>query len=275
MSEPVAQTAQTHAVVSAALVPVRSEPETRAEQTSQETLGSVLSVGERAGQWLHCRGEDTYEGWVNEGGLLLRDAAGAEAWWDDAGGVVAVSLDAILQDTSGDVLMRLPWGARVSLAGELVHLPDGRTARVVAGRCVRWDEQSADYPQTGAGVIATAREWMGVPYLWGADCSGYVQAVYRLHGFLLPRDSYQQAEIGEPVEPGRLLEEVQPGDLIYFRDSDSSCVAHVGLSLGGPRVLHAAEPNGCVGENDLSGESDLERDLFERIVDVRRIFWTS
>jgi hypothetical protein len=133
VSEQPVRSAHSHAVVCSSLAPVRSEPANRSEQTSQETLGAVLRVLERSGDWLRCRGEDDYEGWVNQGGVLACSASDAEAWWDDAGGVVAVSLDAVLADEAGDVVMRLPWGARVSLAGQLVHLPH-RARRVVAGR---------------------------------------------------------------------------------------------------------------------------------------------
>ncbi|NIN73354.1 MAG: SH3 domain-containing protein [Gemmatimonadetes bacterium] len=267
-----------HALIRAALAPVRAQPDVRAEQVSQELLGAVLQVIERSGEWARVTGEDGYEGWVQEGGLIFCPAEKAEAWWDDAGGRPAVALDATLADQAGRVIARLPWGARVAVVDGLVRLPDGREGRLLEGRLVDWSERAHGFPADALAVVATGWEWLGVPYLWGGrtrwgtDCSGFVQAVYRLHGFLLPRDSYQQAEIGGPVEAGPGLEACNPGDLLFFHGRDSDRVVHVALSLGGAEILHAAEPNGQVAPDDLAAGSDLQRSLADRVSGVRRLF---
>jgi cell wall-associated NlpC family hydrolase len=269
------------AIVRTALAPVRAAPGNRAELVSQEPLGAILDVLERTGEWAHCRGEDGYEGWLSIGGLVLCGAGEAEAWWDNAGGKPAVALDATVADAAGRPLVRLPWGARVAVDGPVARLPDGRTGALAEGRWIIWEEVGARFPQEGTAAAKTAREWMGVPYVWGgrtrwgADCSGFVQAVYRLHGFLLPRDSYEQAEIGEPIDAGTGFEGLEAGDLLFFRADNSTRVVHVALSLGGPLILHAAEANGCIQEDDLAGESELARSLAKRMVGVRRLFWLS
>lgn len=267
-----------HALIRSALAPVRSQPDVRAEQSSQELLGSVVRVIERGADWFRVVGEDGYGGWVHEGALLFCPADQAEAWWDDAGGRPAVALDAALVDDSGRVIMRLPWGARVALADGLIRLPDGREGRLLEGRLVDWGERARDFPAEAAAVVATAWDWLGVPYLWGGrtrwgtDCSGFVQAAYRLHGFLLPRDSYEQAEIGAAIDLDAGLAACSPGDLLYFRGRESDRVVHVGLSLGGATILHAAEANGEVAFDDLAGSSDLQRSLAGRVYGVRRLF---
>ncbi len=266
------------AIVRAALAPVRAAPDNRAEQVSEEVIGSVLEVLERSGAWARCRGEDGYEGWLHTGALLLRNAEEAEAWWDGFGGVPVVALEATLNDAAGGKLVRVPWGARLALVGSEVWLPDGRAGKFAEGAWVGWTELDSRFPQDGGAVVSTARRWLGTPYVWGgrtcwgADCSGYVQAVYRLHGFLLPRDSYQQAEIGEPIEVSLGYASLQPGDLLFFRGRVSERVAHVALSSGGPSILHAAQENGSVAANDLSRDSELERSLAESLVGVRRLF---
>lgn len=271
--------APVHAIVGAALAPVRAAPDNRAERVSEELMGAVLKVLERDGLWARCRGEDGYEGWLHAGALLFRGADEAEAWWDGLGGVPVIALEATLTDEAGARLVRVPWGARLAMAGSQVLLPDGRTGQFGEGRWVAWNEQGSRFPQDGAAVVATAREWMGTPYVWGGrtcwgtDCSGYVQAVYRLHGFLLPRDSYQQAEIGEPVEVVPDYANVLPGDLLYFRARESGRIAHVALSSGGPAILHAAQENGAVAVNDLSRDSELERSFTQGLVGIRRLFW--
>jgi hypothetical protein len=245
-----------HALIRAALAPVRAQPTVRAEQVSQELLGAVLRVSERSGDWARVTGEDGYEGWVQEGGLIFCPAEKAEAWWDDAGGRPAVALDATLADDADRVIARLPWGARVALTGSLVRLPDGRDGRLLEGRLVEWSERARDFPAKAPAVVTTGWEWLGVPYLWGGrtrwgtDCSGFVQAVYRLHGFLLPRDSCQQAEIGGLVDAGPGLEACRPGDLLR-KPTVKSCpiTSPVARTCSG-RWLTGSP--GCVAYSDSS-----------------------
>jgi len=269
----------THAVVKSPLTPVRSAPSVRAEQTSQEPLGGVLRILDRDGDWVLARGEDAYEGWVHTGALLLGDEAGSEAWWDGRGGRPALALDLELRDEDGDILVRLPWGARIAVEGHIAHLPDGRSGRTATGEWSLWEERgSGRFARTGAAVVQTARQWQGVPYVWGgrtrwgADCSGMVQMVYRLHGVMLPRDSYQQGEVGEPLDAGDEFQDVVPGDLLFFHARDSARIVHVAISCGGYRVIHAAEPNGEVMEDDLGRGGGLGTSLAKRLAGVRRLF---
>ncbi len=266
-----------HAIVRVGLVPVRAKPSVRAEQVSQEVLGAVLEILERQDEWARVRGEDGYEGWVGVGGLIGCDAERAAAWRADPSGDLAVSLDAVVENGDGGVLTRLPWGARVRVDGALATLPDGTSGRLIEGRWLLADEVAKRFPREASATVKTAREWMGVPYvwggrtLWGADCSGLVQAIYLLHGFALPRDSYQQARVGEPLEPGRDFATLEPGDLIFFRAEDSEHIVHVAISLGASGIVHAVEVNGCVAVNDLAGDSGLERALLRRVVGARRL----
>ncbi len=92
-------------------------------------------------------------------------------------------------------------------------------------------------------ALGFARSMMGVPYKWGGetpeegfDCSGLVQWAYAKAGISLPRVTDQQfvAPGGIAVKRGDL----QPGDLVFFRDS-TGYVHHVGISLGGDRFIGA------------------------------------
>lgn len=267
----------THALVRTALAPVRARPDVCAEQVSQEPLGASLAVLERQDEWVRARGEDGYEGWLNAGALRFCEADLARAWWDELGGRPALSLDVTILDESGSTLVQLPWGARVATDGDAVVLPDGRRGRAGSGRLVAWTEVADRFPGSGVAVVETAAEWHGVPYLWGgrtrwgADCSGFVQAVYRLHGFQLPRDSREQAEYGDPIGHETGLDELQAGDLVFFRAQDSDRIVHVAFSLGGAAIVHAALPNGAV-QSDRLDETGLGARLGERICAVRRFF---
>ncbi len=267
-----------HALVRVGLAPVRAKPNVRSEQVSQEVLGSALEVLQREDEWARVRGEDGYEGWIGVGGLITCDRSQVDDWLSGSGGARAVALDATVEDVQGRVLARLPWGARVSVAGSNATLPDGRSGRLREGAWILEAELVERCQPSGSTAVRTAMEWLGVPYLWGgrtrwgADCSGLIQAVYRLHGALIPRDSYQQTDYGEPIEPGRDFGGLKTGDLIFFRAEDSEHIVHVAISLGGPEILHSAEVNGCVALNSLVGDSGLERALARRAVGARRVF---
>ncbi|HEY1117557.1 MAG TPA: transglycosylase SLT domain-containing protein [Acidimicrobiales bacterium] len=96
---------------------------------------------------------------------------------------------------------------------------------------------------SGEAVVAAAKKYLGVPYVWGGtdpakglDCSGLVQQVYEDLGYDLPRVSYQQAEAGRPVTGG--LANAQPGDILAF----GSPVHHVGIYIGDNQMIEAPRP---------------------------------
>src|SRR5690606_11637370 len=116
----------------------------------------------------------------------------------------------------------------------------------------------------------------GAPYLWGGvtlngvDCSGFTQAVMWMHGIALPRDSDLQERTGTGVSLGLDLDELRPGDLLFFAEKGAR-VSHVAISLGGPLIIHSALGNGGVHSNDLTGDDPLERKLAEMFVSARRL----
>lgn len=265
-----------HALACSALAPMMSGPLVASTQVSQVTLGNRLVVLRRSGRWLQCRSPDGYIGWIHAGYVALTDESAARAWETGADGDAVISLGAELLDEGGEVLMRLPWGARaVRLGEDAVRLPDGRVGRPV-GELVPAAVRPLAFPADGEAMCATASRWLGVPYLWGGvtlggvDCSGLVQAVYRLHGLVLPRDSDQQSRTGREVDPGPEFENLRPGDLCFFAE-DAGRVTHVVMSTGGPRVIHASLGNGGVARNDLTGRRNYERELRRIFQCARRI----
>ncbi|MGW5616806.1 NlpC/P60 family protein [Streptomyces sp. NPDC003877] len=88
-----------------------------------------------------------------------------------------------------------------------------------------------------AAAVSYAYQKLGSPYVWGAtgpnafDCSGLVQAAYRSAGVSLPRTTYSQIDAGRRVSRSELL----PGDLVFFYAG----ISHVGIYVGGGRMIHA------------------------------------
>jgi len=268
------------AIVAAAWAPVRSEPTHRAELTSQWLCGETLKVVRRSNGWLECQGPDGYVGWSPAGSLHLVAAEEANRWQARA---TAWSLGSQLEtgigagDTAADPARtpnHLPWGARVQLlAGGHVGLPDGTVARAVSpGAVLEETELGTRFLPEGASLVRAAEVWLGAPYLWGGrtqagvDCSGFVQALFRVHGTSLPRDSGDQAAACAQRELlGGYPGDLHPGDLLFFAPEGAG-ITHVALATGGSGIIHAAASVGCVATGDLAGGERLERLLSGSIV---------
>jgi cell wall-associated NlpC family hydrolase len=95
---------------------------------------------------------------------------------------------------------------------------------------------------SGSDVVADARKYLGVKYVWGGtnpasglDCSGLVQRVYGDLGISLPRVSAAQAKVGVAVPS---LADAQPGDLLAFGNP----VHHIAIYVGNGQMIEAAHP---------------------------------
>jgi hypothetical protein len=91
-------------------------------------------------------------------------------------------------------------------------------------------------------ICDDAMLYLNAPYLWGGrtpfgiDCSGFVQMVYKLKRIKLLRNANQQATQGEVIS---LLDEAEPGDLVFF-DDDEGKITHVGLLIDRTRLIHCS-----------------------------------
>ncbi|WP_245807687.1 C40 family peptidase [Halobacillus massiliensis] len=92
-------------------------------------------------------------------------------------------------------------------------------------------------------LVAGAQKYLGVPYVFGGetpegfDCSGLLQYVFKeVSDIYLPRTTDQQWEAGESVE----MEDIQPGDVLFFSDTYRDGISHNGLYIGGGQFIHAS-----------------------------------
>ena len=125
-------------------------------------------------------------------------------------------------------------------------------------------------PGVWTDVIHTALGFLGVPYRNGGsdpsgfDCSGLVQWVFAQHGTALPREVRDQYHIGRKVN----LEELQPGDLIFF-ETVSRGASHVGMAIGEGRFVHAPSSNGVVRVEPYTANYWIRRFVgARRVIDV-------
>lgn len=105
-------------------------------------------------------------------------------------------------------------------------------------------------------VASYSLQFVGYPYIWGGaspggfDCSGFTMYVYAQFGVYLPHNAAAQfsTAYGAPVNG---IGNLAPGDIVFFAGTAGPGITHVGLSLGGGRVIHAMAPGYGVQVSNL------------------------
>ncbi len=113
--------------------------------------------------------------------------------------------------------------------------------------------------RAGNAIANYGLSFQGTPYKWGGtsvnsgiDCSGFVQKLYGdVAGIRLPRTAAEQALVGEPVTR---LENLVPGDRLYFWDSKRGKIGHTGVYIGRGMFVHSSHGHGGVATDYLTAK---------------------
>ncbi|RGS75124.1 peptidoglycan endopeptidase [Coprococcus sp. AF21-14LB] len=110
----------------------------------------------------------------------------------------------------------------------------------------------------GQAVVDFACQFIGNPYVWGgtsltngADCSGFVQAVYANFGISMPRTSSQMRSAGVEVS----FEQAIPGDVFCYE-------GHVGIYIGDGQIVNAIDETHGIGISSAT---------YTNIITIRRL----
>jgi cell wall-associated NlpC family hydrolase len=156
-----------------------------------------------------------------------------------------------------------------------VILPGGETGLIESSYGRRLPQAQAVFAEKRPAeeVIALAKSCLGRPYLWGGttphgfDCSGFVQLVFGLCGYPLPRDADMQFAAG--VAAGK-RSELRPGDLVFWTTYQPG-PSHVGIYIGEGRYIHCSPSEG-VAVNSLDPRAtDYNAKLDMSYIGARRI----
>jgi cell wall-associated NlpC family hydrolase len=239
-----ALTAPGRALVRTPIAPMYAEPFVASIQLSQRLSGHEVELLEAQDDWFLSRGIDGYEGWIHRGFLSPAPSASARG----SAQMVRISLGCVTGTAAGG-RRALPLGARLS-PEEVVK----------SGEAVIQTELPTRFPRVAFSITRAAQElFEGTPYLWGgitpwgADCSGFVQTIYALHGVQLPRDAWQQSETGSDAGA---LESLGAADLAFFTDREDRRVSHVAIALGSNRLVHLALGRGGYATENLGDPRD-------------------
>ncbi len=131
----------------------------------------------------------------------------------------------------------LSYGTRLPVIGTTpggswrVRTPDG------PGWILR-SKLAAPPRRTGAQIVAEAKRFIGLRYLWGGtsawgfDCSGLVWDVFHTLGKTVPRDSAPQSHFGKAVTGAP-----RPGDIVFY----GKPAFHVAIVAGDGMMIEAPD----------------------------------
>jgi len=147
--------------------------------------------------------------------------------------------------------------------------PAGDFLKTSTGYLHKEHIQTLSQASRHADWVSAAESLIGRPYIWGGisslglDCSGLVQTALRLCGLDAPRDSDQQAGMGESMSLSG-LDKLRRGDLIFW-------IGHVGIMTSQTRLLHANAHHMMVAAEPLSTARDRIRESAGPMTAIRRL----
>lgn len=160
-----------------------------------------------------------------------------------------------------------------------VGLADDRMGYIRASSVIDYEQWGKKLTPVAEKIEQSGKYLLGVPYLWGGtstkgvDCSGFTKTVFLLNGQMLNRDANQQADQGEPIEPGKDFANLKKGDLLFYgrkaEEGKSERIVHVGIYLGNREYIHSS---GKVRINSFDPNSPIfDESNLKRFVRARRV----
>ena len=203
-------------------VALRRAPSLEAEQLDQLLFGELFEVLAEADGWAF--GQARRDGYV---GYVASEAVGAP------GAAPTHTVRALrTYGFSAPSIKAAPIGLYSMNTPVAEEGREGRFIKTAGGWIV--EEHLAALGDDAPDYVAVAERFVGTPYQWGGreslglDCSGLVQQALYAAGRASPRDSDQQAAMGEPVEATAL----RRGDLVFWR-------GHVAMLTSPTDIVHA------------------------------------
>lgn len=214
-----------------AVSPIRKEASHRSEMVSQLLFGEMATVLELSDNFVRiCTLYDGYEGWCQQSQVAFMNEVPViynkqlSSGWSS---VITVNGDPMM--IGAGTPLDFFWENQFSIPGFHFEYHS-------AG----WEVSKAIFAEKQ--ITNVAIQYLNAPYLWGGrtvfgiDCSGFAQQVFRHFDISLPRDAYQQATLGETIG---FLQEAHYGDLAFF-DNQEGRITHVGIMLSVDKIIHAS-----------------------------------
>ena len=247
------------------VIPVRQTPADNAEQVTQLLFGDHYEALEKdsSGKWLRIRIHfDQYEGWIDQ---KQHHVISKEyfAYCNKAEFKITTDL------TSSILYNKTP---RIILMGSVIPISSSELFKMEEQFAFNGEAKNLGLKREYDYIRNVALKYLNTPYQWGGktpfgmDCSGFVQIVFKIAGYMLRRDASQQVGQGRSVSLG----EARPGDLAFFKNHHGR-ISHTGILMEGDKIIHSS---GYVRTDHLNeqGILDLSTKIYtHELAEIRRI----
>ena len=250
---------------------LRSKPAYRSDIVSQVLMGMPVRVLDKTEDWLRIQTPEGYIGWMS-GSVHRLTHEGLKEYMAQPKIIVTrqYAQSYAKADNKSQPVSDIVVGNMLSVNVEegdfhKVTYPDGREAFVEKQNAQKVESWLSGIELTGESIEESAKQLMGVPYVWGGtsskglDCSGFTKMVYWLHGVIIARDASQQVKNGIEIDSIGNFDNAQKGDFVFFGEKATvenprERVIHVGIYIGNQQFIHASD---YIHINSFDPESKL------------------
>lgn len=218
------------------IIAVREAPSDKAEMVNQLLFGEVFQVETIQKGWAYiASAHDNYKGWIDKKQMVGIGEEEFKRLSEASMNVAADIVQIVHNKSTGDFVS--------VVAGSSIPQVDKQMNFTMAGRDFKYEGLKGDLicGQIPDSVTSIAELFKGAPYFWGGrsifglDCSGFTQIVFKIAGYHIYRDSSEQAAQGEDVD---FVSNARAGDLMFF-DNENDQITHVGIYMGNNKIIHA------------------------------------
>ena len=284
-----------YGVSNQSVINFRTSGKYSAESATQVMMGTPLQVLEKKGGWTRAITPEGYISWVTSGSITYMNKEEFDAYKAAKKVIINTKYTTMYEGPSANSQMvsDVVWGNILLDKGaqgawQKVAISDGREGYVPKADVMDFDKWLDSRNPTADNIIATAKQFIGVPYMWGGtsikavDCSGFCKSTYFLNGIVLARDASQQCLTGDGVDISKYvdggeytkeaLSNLKKGDLIFFgtkaTPEKKERITHVGIYIGDGIFIHSATK---VRINSLIPTDANYYDGSKRLVRAQRI----
>ena len=270
-----------YGIVNVSVANMRAQSVFQSELVNQTLMGNIVSLLDRRDDFYLVQNWDGYIGWVSKHEIFTGKLSLAKEWIDSEKVMMRKNYGLVYSEPVEDspIISDLVPCIFLKKVGDeddfiKVELPDKKNGYVKRYLFIS-DQEYRNINISADKVTTLAKTFLGIPYLWGGnsskgfDCSGYVQTVFRLLNFSLPRDSGPMSREGTTIPLSEKITGYRPGDLFFFGKT-ANRINHVAIYLGDGLYIHS---RGKVMINSLDKSHPLYEDYLKSLfVKVQRVF---